>query len=271
MGVRYQRAVDLVELTGILQTTVTGLSIDEIAQQFEVSRRTAERMLSALRQRFPDLQPIFRAGRKYWKLKHTSRARPIQLPKTFEALSERIVQLEAEVSRTRSTNEVLQGIADGVLGSSPVGLILLDSDFRVVWSNESVGSYLGLPETDWIGRDMRVLIRGRIQHVFADPDRFARQVLATYDDDTYIENFECHVLEGPGRQERWLEHWSRPIPKGRYAGGRIDHYVDITRVREVGTGEVRSRANGAATTRRPAGAARGHTAELRRIDEATSG
>jgi PAS domain-containing protein len=261
-----------VELTGILQTTVTGLSIDEIAQQFEVSRRTAERMLSALRQRFPDLQPIFRAGRKYWKLKHTSRARPIQLPKTFEALSERIVQLEAEVSRARSTNEVLQGIADGVLGTWPVGLILLDADFRVVWSNESVGSYLGLPETDWIGRDMRVLIRGRIQHVFADPDRFARQVLATYDDETYIENFECHVLEGPGRQERWLEHWSRRIPKGRYAGGRIDHYVDITsRVRKDGEGRVRSKASGPEVAGHPARDGHGRTAELRRRSEAASG
>jgi hypothetical protein len=36
------------------------------------------------------------------------------------------------------------------------------------------------------------------------------------------------VLPAHGRQERWLEHWSRPIPSGRYAGGRIDHYVDIT-------------------------------------------
>ena len=101
MGVRYQRAVDLVELTGILQTTVTGLSIDEISERFEVSRRTAERMLSALRDRFPDLEPIFRGGRKYWKLPPASRARPLQLPRTLETLSERIVELEAEISMSR--------------------------------------------------------------------------------------------------------------------------------------------------------------------------
>lgn len=228
MSVRYQRAVDLVELTGILQTTVTGLSIDEIAGRFEVSRRTAERMLGALRDRFPDLQPVFRGGRKYWKLSPTSRARPIQLPKTLEILSERIVELEAQISAARSSNEALQGIADGVLGTSPVGLIVLDPEFRVVWANDAIGRYTGLPTADWIGRDARGLLREHAHEVFEDADGFVDRLLATYRDNTYIENFECHVLERPGRQERWLEHWSRPIPKGRYAGGRIDHYVDIT-------------------------------------------
>ena len=43
-----------------------------------------------------------------------------------------------------------------------------------------------------------------------------------------MEKFECHVLPGGGREERWLEHWSQPIRSGRYAGGRIEHYYDIT-------------------------------------------
>lgn len=44
----------------------------------------------------------------------------------------------------------------------------------------------------------------------------------------YIENFECHVLPDGEREERWLEHWSQPIRSGLYAGGRIEHYTDIT-------------------------------------------
>jgi signal transduction histidine kinase len=30
------------------------------------------------------------------------------------------------------------------------------------------------------------------------------------------------------RAERWLEHWSQPIHRGMYAGGRIEHHTDIT-------------------------------------------
>lgn len=228
MGIRYQRAVDLVELTGILQTTVSGLSIDEIAQRFEVSRRTAERMLSALRERFPDLEPVFRGSRKYWKLPPTSRARPIQLPKTLQALSERIVQLEAQMAELRCTNESLRGITEGVLGTSPVGLVLLDPELRIVWANAAFCHYLDLSDRDWTGCEMRALVQERIKPIMADPDRFAERVLASYDDDAPSESFECRVVGRPGCEERRLEHWSHPISAGCYAGGRIDHYADVT-------------------------------------------
>jgi PAS domain S-box-containing protein len=215
-------------LTGILQTTVTGLSIDEVAGRFEVSRRTAERMLGALRDRFPDLEPIYRTGRKYWRLPATSHARPIQLPRTLSTLSERIVKLEAEVCETRSAAEDIRGITEGVLGSSHVGMLVIDANFHVVYVNDAFELFVGLDRSEVVGHDMRELIPRTLEHVFADPERFASRVLAAYDDNSYIENFECHVSAQGDRPERWLEHWSRPISSGRFAGGRVDHYIDIS-------------------------------------------
>lgn len=75
---RYRRVVDLVELTDLLQVQHSGLSIDEIADRFAVSRRTAERMLRALRERYPDLAAEIRHGRKYWRFRHGSRAAPLE-------------------------------------------------------------------------------------------------------------------------------------------------------------------------------------------------
>lgn len=69
---RYRRVVDLVELSDLLQARETGISIDEIADRFDVSRRTAERMLRALRDRYPDLAAQVRHGRKYWHLERRS-------------------------------------------------------------------------------------------------------------------------------------------------------------------------------------------------------
>jgi PAS domain S-box-containing protein len=40
--------------------------------------------------------------------------------------------------------------------------------------------------------------------------------------------FECHVLPGSDREERWLEYRSQPIESGLYEGGRIEHYTDVT-------------------------------------------
>ena len=54
------------------------------------------------------------------------------------------------------------------------------------------------------------------------------KVIATYDNNTYVERFECQVLSEGKREERYLEHWSMPIKAGVYKGGRIEQYTDIT-------------------------------------------
>ncbi|MDF1536691.1 MAG: PAS domain S-box protein [bacterium] len=83
------------------------------------------------------------------------------------------------------------------------------------------------------GRDQLDLIRTRLKDVFADPDTFERKLLAAYEDNTYTEHFECHVLPAEGRKERWLEHRSQPIISGLYAGGRVEHYYGITSRRKA--------------------------------------
>jgi len=121
-----------------------------------------------------------------------------------------------------------RSLTDDVLDSSAVGIFILDAGFKVVWVNRSLERYFGLRREEIIGQDKRTLIRERIKHTFENPDRFADKVLATYDDNTYIENFLCHVLPSGDREDRWLEHWSQPIRSGLYAGGRIEHYTDVT-------------------------------------------
>lgn len=146
-----------------------------------------------------------------------------------------IVELTQDVTDRKKAEDALRGseeryrsLINDVLDSSAVGIFILDSDFRVVWVNRSLERYFGLKRSEVIGRDKRELIQEKIKDIFEDPEGFSKKVLATYDNNTYIENFECHVLPAEGREERWLEHRSRPIRTGLYAGGRIEHYYDIT-------------------------------------------
>jgi PAS domain S-box-containing protein len=128
----------------------------------------------------------------------------------------------------RKSEAKYRSLTNDVLDSSAIGIFILDSDFGVVWVNRALESYFGVRREEIVGRDKRQLIRERIKHIFEDPDRFAGKVFATYDDNTYLENFECHVLPDGERHERWLEHRSQPIRSGLYAGGRIELYTDIT-------------------------------------------
>lgn len=132
------------------------------------------------------------------------------------------------ITKPIKTEDKYLSFTKNILDSSAVGMFILDSDFKVVWINHSIEKYFGLQREKVIGKDKRKLIKESIQRIFEDPDEFIRKVFATYDNNTYVENFECHVLPEGKRKERWLEHWSQPIKSGLYAGGRIEHYYDIT-------------------------------------------
>ena len=114
------------------------------------------------------------------------------------------------------------------LESVDVAIFILGPEFSVRWINGATERYFGLDREAVIGADKRTLIETTIRSIFEDPEAFARTVVDTYEDNTYVEEFECHVLPGEGRDERWLRHRSRPIREGDLAGGRVEHYADIT-------------------------------------------
>lgn len=122
-----------------------------------------------------------------------------------------------------------RSLTDDVLDTSAVGTFILDSEFDVVWVSEATTEYFGLDRETVVSADKRQLIDTHIKEIVEDAETFAETVLATYDDNTYVEEFECHIRGGEDRDERWLKHWSQPIESGLYAGGRIEHYTDITR------------------------------------------
>lgn len=119
-------------------------------------------------------------------------------------------------------------LAEALDEADGVGVLILDANFEVTWIDDTIERYLGVAREDVVGHDKRQLIDESIKHRFADPERFAETVLATYDEHASSEQFECHVTPGTDRDERWLEHRSNPIRSGKYAGGRIELYYDIT-------------------------------------------
>ena len=139
-----------------------------------------------------------------------------------------ILEQLRDVAKMKPEEDEIKSLLNSVFDDIDVGFFILDENFRVVWMNDTLQEYFGIERKEVIGKDKRDLIQKKIKYIFEKPDRFAHRVLSSYDDNTYTMSFECHVLPDGKREERWLEHRSKPISSGPYKGGRIELYYDIT-------------------------------------------
>ncbi len=161
------------------------------------------------------------------------------LPWNVEMYDEEVKLLEevsADLGYARDkiqTEENYRTMVDDIIEHSDVGIFILDADFKVVWINKAIEEFFGIHREEVIGKDKTRLIRNQIKNIFEEPDLFEEKVISTYENNTYIEDFDCHVLPYEEREERWLNHWSKPIEKGLYKGGRMEHYTDITGLKRM--------------------------------------
>lgn len=133
-----------------------------------------------------------------------------------------------DITERKRSEERHRSMTEDVLDNTDVGIFVLDDEFDVAWANSTVEEYFGLDRESVVSEDKRTLVEDRIRHLVDDSGTFAETVLETYDDNTYEEEFTCHVTPGADREERHLQHRSRPIESGLYAGGRVELYYDVT-------------------------------------------
>ncbi len=127
----------------------------------------------------------------------------------------------------RRSEALYRSLVTDVVDASRVGILILDRWHRVVWMNGTVEGYFGLEKGDVVGEDMRRVFRDLLaRRAIDDPEPFTYRMFPSAN--AVVGSYECHVRAGDGREDRWLEHRSQRIREGLFAGGRIDHFYDIT-------------------------------------------
>ena len=197
----------LFDASGMPRTTT------EVAERLDLGRRsTYERLERLVEGGRLETKKVGANGRVWWRPPSTPTAdRP---------------------ANTTDRSAVTESLVDDVLDGAEVGVFVLDEAFEVAWINEATERYFGLTHERVVGRDKRALVEECTAPHVEDSTGFAETVLATYEDNTYAERFECRVTPGEDRDARWLEHRSKPIESGVYAGGRVELYYDVTAQRE---------------------------------------
>ena len=221
----------IVEATGYAREELLGEPVSTLLEKPDVAR--LEREIRARLRAGSDDATAFDV------VVHTADGERIPCELRFSLLTtdgalDGTVGIVREVSESTEPHEHLSSVWEAhdsissVIDEADVGVFVLDEEFDIVWIDESIEEYFGVNRAELIGRNKRTVLEETIRDRLADPAAFAETVLATYDDNTYVERFECQITPGDGREGRWLEHRSKPIETGRYAGGRIELYYDIT-------------------------------------------
>ncbi|WP_222919781.1 PAS domain S-box protein [Natrinema sp. SYSU A 869] len=116
-----------------------------------------------------------------------------------------------------------------IIDEADIGVVVLDEEYEIEWADETIERYFDLDRAALIGRNNHTVVDDDLKHRFADPGSFAATVLSSYDDDRYVDHFECRVVgDGDDYEDRWLRYQSKSIESGEFAGGRVEFYYDIS-------------------------------------------
>jgi PAS domain S-box-containing protein len=133
----------------------------------------------------------------------------------------------------RRSEEQLRSILECGIDSLDTGLFILDREFRVVWVNRTMEKFFGISRARVIGGDQRQFVRGPLRALIGGHAAFARRVMDGYRGAGGERPLRCEVTAARGRPHRVLQYRCTPIRRGALAGGRIEHFTDITAVERV--------------------------------------
>ncbi|MEI6633423.1 MAG: PAS domain S-box protein [Chlamydiota bacterium] len=137
--------------------------------------------------------------------------------------------LGGAIERRRS-EERLRSILECGIDSLDTGIFILDRKFRVVWVNRTMEKFFGISRARVIGGDQRQFVRGPLRALIGGHAAFARRVMDGYRGAGGGRPLRCEVTAARGRPRRVLQYRCTPISRGALAGGRIEHFKDITDV-----------------------------------------
>ncbi|MCK5586028.1 PAS domain-containing protein, partial [Candidatus Bipolaricaulota bacterium] len=138
-------------------------------------------------------------------------------------------ELERQIMETEAPHRRLIEDSIDTLDS---GIIMTDRKREVIWANATIGKFFGIDRDRLIGVDAKSAL-SRYVGAFEDAQALSKVMEEAIDKGERIDSIVCHVRPTLSRAERILEYRSIPIETDRYKGGRIDHYIDITELKQL--------------------------------------
>ena len=142
-GPRYKNAAELIRLATTLQSSSYGLSMDQLLERFDVSRKTMERRRNAVAEAFPaKLEEETRDGKKYWRLRGGIDAGLVGVDATELAAIDTAIELLGRDGRP-DQQQSLHDLADKVRALQSGSKARLETDAEALLEGEGIAARPG--------------------------------------------------------------------------------------------------------------------------------
>ena len=140
---------------------------------------------------------------------------------------------QAELNRKiMETDAPQRKLIEDSIDTLDSGIILTDSKHEVLWANATIGTFFGIDRYRLIGVSAKRAL-SRYIGAFDEGEMLSSVMQDAMDRGERIDSIVCRIRPTLSRAERILEYRSIPIETDRYKGGRIDHYIDITELKQL--------------------------------------
>ena len=128
----YSKADQLMQLATLASSRHLGISLDHVRDEFGVSHRTAQRMMRALENQFPEVETLKDAdGRKLWRIKEIAFKDQINL-QAEEIASLKLGIQHLERAGLLAESRHLQALQDKVNALIPRSRLRLEADYDAI-------------------------------------------------------------------------------------------------------------------------------------------
>ena len=197
-----------------------------------------------------DLQELFSLIERQSTLEAVMDADTLETSPRYQTLTDQLTELEDKVERylqslpdrdfrvaierlqrtaaERREQRQYQSLTEDVLDTSEEGIVVIDRDGQVVWANETTEQLLGVDRDDIQGSEYSRIASESYNEYPSGEQTLSDLVTRSLENMNSEVEAIVRIPETASKDQQWLEYRSGPIQTGLYAGGRIEHYHDIT-------------------------------------------
>ncbi len=143
-------------------------------------------------------------------------------------LDSKIRQLEAEKQKLEESEARYCSLINDVLDSSTIAMLILDENNRVVWINRSFEQFFGIRREEMLTRDICNINRELFRNLEGG---IRTRLLSSHRSGELLPPVEFRLRQAVDKGDIWLRYHAQSINSGKYRGGRIEHFSDITAVK----------------------------------------